>query len=366
MGDSVYLKNGTCFTVASRQSLDMHETLPAGNYVIKQSMQGLYLDQIDAFQLPEKLYGVVPRHTDRVLQTFLDRPSSTGVMLAGEKGSGKSLLAKNISIVGAQQHKIPTIVINAPWVGDAFNDFIQRIQQPAIVLFDEFEKVYAEKEQEGILTLLDGVFPSKKLFMITCNDKYRVNVHMRNRPGRVYYMLDFKGLDVDFIREYCQDKLNNKDYVDNICKLSTVFDSFNFDMLKALVEEMNRYNETPQQAIALLNTKPEFSGKQEYEYELIIGGQKIDPQFNGGGKWTGNPMIDVIDISYYYPNPQYNKTLSDSEQDEDEYECEEIQFTPGDLKRIDSQDGRFVYKNGANGLTMTKVKFNSTFSYSAF
>ncbi len=33
---------------------------------------------------------------------------------------------------------------------------------------------------------------------------------------------------------------------------------FNFDMLKALVEEMNRYNETPTDALAMLNAKPEF------------------------------------------------------------------------------------------------------------
>ena len=29
--------------------------------------------------------------------------------------------------------------------------------------------------QTHVLTLLDGVFPSRKLFVLTCNDKYRID-----------------------------------------------------------------------------------------------------------------------------------------------------------------------------------------------
>jgi hypothetical protein len=76
---------------------------------------------------------------------------------------------------------VPTIVINAPWCGDKFNTLIQSIQQPCIVMFDEFEKVYSSEEQEAMLTLLDGIYSSKKLFLLTSNDKWRVDSHMRNR-----------------------------------------------------------------------------------------------------------------------------------------------------------------------------------------
>ena len=47
---------------------------------------------------------------------------------------------------------VPTIVINAPWKGDKFNTFIQAIEQPCAILFDEFEKVYDRDDQEKILT----------------------------------------------------------------------------------------------------------------------------------------------------------------------------------------------------------------------
>ena len=73
---------------------------------------------------------------------------------------------------------------------------MQDIEQPCIILFDEFEKVYDDQDQEKALTLLDGVFPSRKLFIMTVNNKWRVNEHMRNRPGRIYYMLDFAGFSL--------------------------------------------------------------------------------------------------------------------------------------------------------------------------
>jgi hypothetical protein len=281
-------------------------------------------------------------------------------MLTGEKGSGKTLLAKMLA-VNAAKNQMPTIVINEPWCGEGFNAFMQMIEQPTVILFDEFEKVYDKDDQEKMLTLLDGVYPSKKLFVLTCNDKWRVDTHMRNRPGRIFYSLDFKGLEQDFIIEYCEDNLKNKEHIQTICKIASMFDQFNFDMLKALVEEMNRYGETPQEAMKMLNAKPEFSGEARYKVTLQPKGLDIPDDLLEQTEWVGNPLTNRINLDY---------KVYDDEVDENgdrDWEWESSRFTNGDLKQIDAQGGKFVFINElGDRVTLSKVKDKSFSYYDAF
>lgn len=159
-----------------------YEILPPSTYVLKEDKNGaFFFEEVENFTLPSKTYGDLTSNTDRIIRTFLDRPAATGVMLAGEKGSGKTLLAKSISIELAKRENIPTILINSPFAGDTFSTLIQNINQPVLFLFDEFEKTYGDRGQEAILTLLDGVYPSKKLFLLTSNDKYRIDSHIDRR-----------------------------------------------------------------------------------------------------------------------------------------------------------------------------------------
>lgn len=329
----------------------MHEQLPAGNYTIAQDMMGnFYLEQIDDFEIPAKMYGNTLRHTDRIINTFWERPQQTGVLLNGEKGSGKTLLAKNLSTELAKQG-VPTIVINRDWKGDAFFKLLQDIDQPCVVLFDEFEKVYDREDQEQILTLLDGVFGSKKLYVLTCNDKYRIDSHMRNRPGRIFYLLDFKGLDTAFIREYCEDRLNNKQYIDQICGLTSLFNQFNFDMLKALVEEMNRYNESPSEALEMLNAKIEYDDGAKFDIKLIDNGVEVETV--SPSQWRGNPLA-VAGISVEY----------DTDPDDEDAEYKDLRFTPEHLINLNTQEGRFIFESKGARLVMTRSKEKQMFDYS--
>ena len=320
---SYFLKSGNTFKVSTKESLDLHDTLPAGTYTVgfdKMSGQ-FFLEKIEDFEIKGKLYGNTTRHADRIVRTFLDRPAATGVMLTGEKGSGKTLLTKRIS-VDAKAQGIPTIVINQPWCGEGFNAFIQMIEQPTVILFDEFEKVYDRDDQEKMLTLLDGVYPSKKLFLITCNDKWRVNEHMRNRPGRIYYMIDF---------------------------------------LKAMVEEMNRYGETPQEVMKLLNTRPEFSSETKYKVALQVDGIDIDVDMLNEEEWHGNPMTGEVDIDYKVKSNE--PSTGDVRAD---WNWMEATFTPGDIKLVDPATSKFVFVNeDGDRLVLTRVK-EKYYHYDAF
>ena len=346
-----FLKSGNTFRVSSKEAMDLHEKLPAGNYTIAQDMMGnFYLEQIDDFEIPAKMYGNTLRHTDRIINTFWERPQQTGVLLNGEKGSGKTLLAKNLSTELAKQG-VPTIVINRDWKGDAFFKLLQDIDQPCVVLFDEFEKVYDREDQEQILTLLDGVFGSKKLYILTCNDKYRIDSHMRNRPGRIFYLLDFNGLDAAFIREYCEDRLNNKQYIDQICGLTSLFNQFNFDMLKALVEEMNRYNESPSEALEMLNAKIEYDDGAKFDLKLIDNGVEVEDVCPS--QWRGNPLaVAGINVEY------------DTDPNDDDAEYKGLRFAPEHLINLNTQEGRFIFESKGARLIMTRAKEKPMFDYS--
>lgn len=290
---AVFLKNDNTFTVGSREGMQssMHDQLPAGNYVLKAHPKiGLYFEIADPFVFDAKLYGDVEKRSARILRTFEDRPNCTGVLLSGEKGGGKTLLGRKVA-ADAQAKGVPTVIISTPFCGEEFNTFVQSLHQPMVFFFDEFEKVYADQEQQqALLTLLDGVFPTKKLFVITSNSRGSINEYMRNRPGRIFYSFEFKGVEAEFIREYCADNLADKGQAERLVQLASVFWRFNFDMLKAMVEEMNRYGETPDQVMEVLNAKPEFSNAETYGVEVFVRGERVPDDRVAITRWTGNPL----------------------------------------------------------------------------
>jgi hypothetical protein len=99
-----FIKKGDKFYVTSRDALDLHDHLPPLTYSIGVDAMGeLHLQTIDSFELHGKIYGDTKRQSSRILRTFMDRKGSTGVMLAGEQGSGKTFLAKYIAV---QEHSV--------------------------------------------------------------------------------------------------------------------------------------------------------------------------------------------------------------------------------------------------------------------
>ena len=363
---AMYIQYGNSFRVGSRESMTFHDNLPNGNYVLKfdDFRSEYFFEKLDDFTISTKLYGDVTTRASRILNTFKDRPNATGVLLVGNKGSGKTLLARQVAIQAASEN-IPVVIINSPFHGDGFNSFIQNMHQSMLILFDEFEKVYDDEEQESVLTLLDGVFPTKKLFMLTCNDKYKVNEFMRNRPGRIYYMFEFGTLDEQFTREYCLDNLKREymGYLERIVQVSKLFGSFNFDMLKAIVEEINRYGEKPEVVIGVLNAKPEFGYKQLYTVEIYKNGKLIPSNWHSSYREIELLPFKPFNKSIHYYVPKTHKK-TDSTEDDDDSTYVTVTFGFHDLKSF--KDNVFEFQAGDEHTVRLSEKKYTAVNWGAF
>jgi hypothetical protein len=306
--------------------------LPVGTYSVGFCQKGWFLTETTDFKIEGKIYGDPTKNAERFLNTYDRRPNSTGVLLTGEKGSGKTLLGKMLSQKAAERG-MSTLLVNNQYAGESFNLFIQSINEPCLVLFDEFEKNYDDQHQQMLLTLLDGTAVTKKLFVITTNEKGRVNQYMQNRPGRIFYVVEYSGLTEAFIREYCEDTLQAKEHISTICRLASLFETFNFDMLKALVEEMNRYGETPHEALQLLNIKPLYVSRIEHDVTVTVAGRVIpEAQFNPSS-WSGSPLHHR-EIGFTVSLVPYSQLSHDDDDDNDSDGGGPQSMIPNDLNHF--------------------------------
>jgi len=351
------LEQGNSYSIHHDKDFTVHDELPQGTYSVRynEMKDEYFLLKVEDFTLPDKIYGDTEKMSDRILNTFNCRDGSTGVHLDGMKGSGKTLLAKMLSVRGAEQG-FPTIVINEPYFGETFNRFMQSIGNDTIVLFDEFEKVYDTDDQQFVLTLFDGTYTSKKMFIITTNENWHVSDFLKNRPGRMYYALKFSTLEENFVREYCDENLNNKDNIDSVVTYVGVFDVFNFDMLASAVEEMNRYDETLTEVIKYMNIEPTAGHFSSYEVAMHIGGHtKI---MNS----SYEPEEDVFDLNWYVSKHAIQNMIDEDANVNKIWQAhswrDTIKFVGSDLISYDKETKMYTYSKtpdkGDMYLTMTK------------
>ena len=377
MTKKIVVQRGNFYEIQDKTNLVIHDQLPIGTYVVRfnEPSSSFFLEGLDDFVLPEKIYGKSTNNADRIINTFADRPFTTGVLLSGMKGAGKTLLAKQVS-VRAREMGYPTILINNEWHGDVFNTFIQNIESPAVIIFDEFEKVYRHDGQQAILTLLDGVFPTKKLFLVTANLSYHVSEYMLNRPGRIYYNFKFDYLDQDFIREFCEDRLHDQSKIESVLKYTSVFSIFNFDMLAACVEEMNRYNESLTEVLEYLNIEPSTADDETHEITATIDGKDfvLDTSWYGfnpnnfeyvlfGDKYNeiqGDDDEDCVVDKEFRKDPQVVAILNEMTKD-----TGFIQFTSQNICGYDRFARCFTFQLESHGHTI-KLKVAQNFSTPAF
>lgn len=237
--------------------LKTYDALPPATYKIDfHPMAGFSLEQMDNFECKEeKVYGSHDERIKKIIRSYQKFDRSLGAIFSGKKGMGKSMC---LQLLGEEFIKmdIPVILVPKAYVGVA--DFIEEIDQEALIIFDEFEKMFSSdrrgggfgqqqqqqsqpvESQDNLLGLFDGISQKKRLYAITVNDLNRVNEFMLSRPGRFHYHIRFDYPTPDEIEEYLVDKVNSE-YHDQIKHVVSFANrvKLNYDSLRAIAFELN-------------------------------------------------------------------------------------------------------------------------------
>lgn len=157
----------------------------------------VYLEPfVDKFTLPEKIYGDHHEIVSVIFNDYKKCTSSLGAMLVGKKGTGKSLMAEDLSN-RAIAMGVPVIFIDDAVPIGAIRNVVETIG-PCVVYFEEFGKMYSnyqgeedrKNEQNPFLSFFSSRELKKVLFVINENDQEKLSDFILNRPQRFKYRIN--------------------------------------------------------------------------------------------------------------------------------------------------------------------------------
>ncbi len=252
------------------------DKIPSAIYTVKHGMSGFYLQFTKKrFEQPEKLYGTTSPRASRVTKVYDQTDTSTGVLLTGLKGSGKSLLMKEIANQMLDKD-IPVVIVQDAFSGSDFMSFMESIGE-CVVLLDEFGKTYkrdnkdGENEQHGLLTFFDGDYSSKGLILLAENKTWDIAELFIDRPSRVLFHWKYERLEEDVVTGFCKDNLKKNKFKEDILGVSRTSKDFTFDSLQAVVEQCNMFHKEKFEDIIDGLNIPLKEEEEDGVIKLVIG-----------------------------------------------------------------------------------------------
>lgn len=195
------------------------------------------------FSMPEKVYETKEDTSfiNKVLNCHNKITSgTTGVMLSGLKGSGKTITAKNIAL----KSNLPIILIDKGFRPSFLIKLFNLMSEiDACFIFDEVDKLGEDYDDDYLLKILDGANSSGKKFVLcTCNDPEDVSEYLKDRCSRIRYWREFDELSPSMIQNILEDKLDNKKEVKDLTDfIVNNFGVISFDNISSFADEVNEY-----------------------------------------------------------------------------------------------------------------------------
>lgn len=300
---------------------EMQDKLDVGVYTLRfQKMIGFYFERREPFVVKEKLYGDTERVVDMIIYGFVCSERPIGAIFSGDKGLGKSIACRRLC-EKMLTRGYPVILVDEYIPGIA--SFIDSVEQECVFFFDEFEKVFHQREngdidpQSELLPLFDGTnSTTKRLYLVTCNSVRELDDYLINRPGRFHYHIREQYPNVKELHAYLSDKLK-PEYQDQISDILLFSQQIplNYDCLRAIVFEVNIGNKF-RDVINYMNIMKE--GSPLYTIEIYFkNGNVVTTQQYLEMKARGLKTVDVyevtlpggvadIDVTYAPSKAKYN------------------------------------------------------------
>lgn len=222
--------------------LNIKEKLPVDVYQLNYSDgTGFFLTRVDDYiRTDEIIFGDINEKVDKFYYSYKKGSKAMGILLTGLKGSGKTMFIRQLS-VKCLNDDIPVIIVGNGYTGNRFTQFMDSLGE-CIVVFDEFGKHYDKKDQESLLSFVDGTSNTKRLLLFSENSEYVISEYFINRPSRIWYHLKFKGLSEEVIKEYCVFNGIEEITKDILDIATSNSNNVSFDVLSSIKDEYLKFD----------------------------------------------------------------------------------------------------------------------------
>jgi hypothetical protein len=298
---------------------DVVKQLPPGYYAIKESMSGMYFEQLPT--KAEKLMIFPDSGTQAVVEEIEkfwlleDRfredsiPYKRGIIMYGPPGSGKTCTLRLVVENLTNKHNGMVIDFPGPRMFIEGYKVIRQIhpRMPLVIMMEDLDAILMRSSESEVLNLLDGMHDvDKTIFLATTNYPEKLGSRIMNRPSRFDKKIFIDMPSMEAREMFIRSKLIKEDEK-TIKRWTEDTDGFSIAHIKELYVANRILGEDYRQALEILKkmkTSPHSSSFDDYEVSYDEPKMAISCDWSRFGtgkvfkeamKRKSNPICEIAD-----------------------------------------------------------------------